>query len=217
MCAARFSGCLNGLSAEEAGPVMASRMMDWAEAGPRILHSLERGTVMTVFYQKKSQRPERRTFQIKQDTRQIVWSRNPDKVEGEIDMREIRELRLGKGSRDFERYPEEARKLDSAHCFIVLYGLEFRLRTLSVAAFSEEEVNMWVTGLNWLMIDTQRAPAPQQVDRWLRKQFEVMDRSHEGSITVKDVRLSCACKGIRVPTMRFPQRDKLPGQQAPSG
>lgn len=40
---------------------------------------------------------------------------------------------MGKGSRDFERYPEEARKLDSAHCFIVLYGPEFRLRTLSVA------------------------------------------------------------------------------------
>lgn len=50
-----------------------------------------------------------------------------------VDIREIRELRLGKGSRDFERYPEEARKLDSSHCFIVLYGLEFRLRTLSVA------------------------------------------------------------------------------------
>lgn len=50
-----------------------------------------------------------------------------------VDIREIRELRLGKGSRDFERYAEEARKLDSTHCFIVLYGLEFRLRTLSVA------------------------------------------------------------------------------------
>ena len=50
-----------------------------------------------------------------------------------VDIREIRELRLGKGSRDFERYPEEARKLDTAHCFIVLYGLEFRLRTLSLA------------------------------------------------------------------------------------
>lgn len=50
-----------------------------------------------------------------------------------VDIREIRELRLGKGSRDFERYPEEARKLDPAHCFIVLYGVEFRLRTLSVA------------------------------------------------------------------------------------
>ncbi|TKS75122.1 1-phosphatidylinositol 4,5-bisphosphate phosphodiesterase gamma-1 [Collichthys lucidus] len=197
---ARFSGCLNGCAEEVAavagggggaaagapGPVTASRMLDWTEAGPRILHSLEMGTVMTIFYQKKSQRPERRTFQIKQDMRQIVWSRNPDKIEGELDIREIRELRLGKGSRDFERYPEEARKLDAAHCFIVLYGLEFRLRTLSVAAFSEEEVNMWITGLNWLMNDTQRAPAPQQIDRWLRKQFEVMDRSHEGSYLTGD-------------------------------
>lgn len=33
------------------------------------------------------------------------------------------------------------------------------------AAFSEEEVNMWITGLNWLMTDTQKAPAPQQIDR----------------------------------------------------
>uniref|UniRef100_A0A8C8FMB0 1-phosphatidylinositol 4,5-bisphosphate phosphodiesterase gamma n=1 Tax=Oncorhynchus tshawytscha TaxID=74940 RepID=A0A8C8FMB0_ONCTS len=176
--------------------------------GTRILHSLEIGTVMTVFYQKKSQRPERRTFQIRQDTRQIAWSRNPDKIEGEIDIREIRELRLGKGSRDFERYPEEARKLDSAHCFIVLYGLEFRLKTLSVAAFSEEEVNMWITGINWLMMDTQRASAPQQIDRWLRRQFEVMDRNREGSITVKDVKALLPHINYRVPNMRF-LKDKL--------
>lgn len=90
MCAARFSGCLNGCVEEAAGgavgaggPATASRMLDWAEAGSRVLHSLEMGTVMTVFYQKKSQRPERRTFQINQDMRQIVWSRNPDKKEGE--------------------------------------------------------------------------------------------------------------------------------------
>lgn len=90
MCAARFSGCLNGCTEEAAGggagvncPVTASRMLEWAEKPPRILHSLEMGTVMTIFYQKKSQRPERRTFQIKQDMRQIVWSRHPDKIEGE--------------------------------------------------------------------------------------------------------------------------------------
>uniref|UniRef100_A0AAY5KUY4 1-phosphatidylinositol 4,5-bisphosphate phosphodiesterase gamma n=1 Tax=Esox lucius TaxID=8010 RepID=A0AAY5KUY4_ESOLU len=220
MCAARFSsssvnGCggvgdrdetaTNGPgNSPGAGPATASRMLDWSESGPRILHSLEIGTVMTVFYQKKSQRPERRTFQIRQDTRQIVWSRNPDKMEGEIDMREIKELRLGKGSRDFERYPEEARKLDPSHCFIVLYGLEFRLKTLSVAAFSEEEVNMWITGLSWLMLDTQRASATQ----WLRRQFEGMDRNREGSITVKDVKALLPQINYRVPNMRF-LKDKL--------
>lgn len=90
MCAARFGGCTNACAEEKEeeapGPVPASRVMllDRAEAGPpRVLHSLETGTVMTVFYQKKSQRPERRTFQVRQDTRQIVWSRNPEKTEGE--------------------------------------------------------------------------------------------------------------------------------------
>lgn len=58
-------------------------MLDWTEAGPRILHSLETGTVLTLFYQKKSQRPERRTFQVRPDLRLLVWSRNPEKAEGE--------------------------------------------------------------------------------------------------------------------------------------
>uniref|UniRef100_A0A1A8FWG6 1-phosphatidylinositol 4,5-bisphosphate phosphodiesterase gamma n=2 Tax=Nothobranchius korthausae TaxID=1143690 RepID=A0A1A8FWG6_9TELE len=211
MCAARFSGCLNGCTEEPP----ASRMLDWTEAGPSILHSLEMGTEMTIFYQKKSQRPERKTFQIRQDTRQIVWSRNPGKTEGEVDIREIRELRLGKGSRDFERYPEETRKLEPTHCFIILYGLEFRLRTLSLAAFSEDEVNMWITGLSWLMMDTQRAPAPQQIDRWLRKQFEVLDRSHEGSITLKDVKALLPQINYRVPNTRF-LKDKLQEVEARS-
>uniref|UniRef100_H2MCH7 1-phosphatidylinositol 4,5-bisphosphate phosphodiesterase gamma n=1 Tax=Oryzias latipes TaxID=8090 RepID=H2MCH7_ORYLA len=186
-------------------------------AGPRILHTLEMGMGLTVFYQKKSQRPERRTFHIRQDTRQIVWCRNRDKIEGEVDIREIRELRLGKGSRDFERYPEEARKLDPTLCFIVLYGVEFRLRTLCVAAYSEEEVNMWISGLNWMMMDTKRAPAPQQIDRcvWLRKQFEVMDRSHEGSITVKEVKALLPQINYRVPNTRF-LKDKLQEVEARS-
>lgn len=50
-----------------------------------------------------------------------------------VDIREIKEIRLGKNSRDFERYPEDARKLDFTMCFIILYGMDFRLRTLSVA------------------------------------------------------------------------------------
>ncbi|XP_077389932.1 1-phosphatidylinositol 4,5-bisphosphate phosphodiesterase gamma-1-like isoform X2 [Festucalex cinctus] len=211
MCAARLVGCqLNGCREEEAMVMMMMMMERTTEAGgPRVLHGLEMGSVMTLFYHKKSQRPDKRTVQIKQDTRQIVWRRaGSDKIEGEVDIREIRELRLGKGSRDFERYPEEARKVDSALCFIVLYGLEFRLRTLSVAAFSADDVNMWMTGLNWLMTDTQSAPAPLQTDRWLRKQFEVMDRNHEGSVTVKDVKALLPQINYKVPNMRF-LKDKL--------
>uniref|UniRef100_A0A8C3XZW0 1-phosphatidylinositol 4,5-bisphosphate phosphodiesterase gamma n=1 Tax=Catharus ustulatus TaxID=91951 RepID=A0A8C3XZW0_CATUS len=171
----------------------------------RILRCLEMGTVLTLFYQKKSQRPERRTFQVKLETRQIIWSRTPEKVEGDIDIREIKEIRLGKNSRDFERYPEDARKLDFTMCFIILYGMDFRLRTLSVAG---EDINLWITGLNWLVADTQRAQTPLQIERWLRKQFDGMDRAREGSITVKDLKAMLPQVNYRVPNMRF-LRDKL--------
>ncbi|XP_039609688.1 1-phosphatidylinositol 4,5-bisphosphate phosphodiesterase gamma-1-like isoform X1 [Polypterus senegalus] len=197
------------------GPGCSLRMLDWGEAGGRVLRSLDLGTVMMLFHQKKSQRPERRTFQVKQDTRQIIWSRNADKIEGEIDIREIKEIRLGKNSRDFERYPEEARKVDASLCFIILYGMEFRLKTLSVAAFSEEEVNLWITGLNWLVMDTQKASAPCQIERWLRKQFDTMDRNREGSVTVKDLKSMLPQVNYRVPNMRF-LRDKLQEVEARS-
>uniref|UniRef100_A0A8B9SH35 1-phosphatidylinositol 4,5-bisphosphate phosphodiesterase gamma n=1 Tax=Anas platyrhynchos TaxID=8839 RepID=A0A8B9SH35_ANAPL len=150
------------------------------EAGDmgRILRCLEMGTVLTLFYQKKSQRPERRTFQVKLETRQIIWSRTPEKVEGDIDIREIKEIRLGKNSRDFERYPEDARKLRLHH----------------------EDINLWITGLNWLVADTQKAQTPLQIERmnptpWVR-------------ITVKDLKAMLPQVNYRVPNMRF-LRDKL--------
>ncbi|XP_058879019.1 1-phosphatidylinositol 4,5-bisphosphate phosphodiesterase gamma-1-like isoform X1 [Acipenser ruthenus] len=201
------NGCLED-TANGTVPSSTLRMLDWGESGARVLRSLDMGTVMTLFYQKKSQRPEKRTFQVKQETRQIIWSRNRDKIEGEIDIREIKEIRLGKSSRDFDRYPEEVRKLDSSQCFIILYGMEFRLKTLSVAAFNEEEVTLWITGLTWLVMDSQKASAPYQIDRWLRKQFDSMDRNREGSITVKDLKAMLPQANYRVPNMRF-LRDKL--------
>uniref|UniRef100_A0A8C2Z8I1 Phosphoinositide phospholipase C n=1 Tax=Cyclopterus lumpus TaxID=8103 RepID=A0A8C2Z8I1_CYCLU len=98
------------------------------------LYDLELGTVLTLFYSKKSQRPERRTFQVKLETRTIIWTRGTDKIEGEIDIREIKEIRPGQKSRDFERYVEDsAARLEQAHCFVILYGTEFRLKSLSLA------------------------------------------------------------------------------------
>lgn len=51
-----------------------------------------------------------------------------------VDIREIKEIRPGQKSRDFERYLEDsAARLDQAHCFVILYGTEFRLKSLSLA------------------------------------------------------------------------------------
>ncbi|XP_073433451.1 1-phosphatidylinositol 4,5-bisphosphate phosphodiesterase gamma-1-like [Dendrobates tinctorius] len=174
----------------------------------RNMRHLETGTVLTLFYQKKSQRPERRTFQLRLDTRQVIWFRTPEKVEGEVDIREIKEIRPGKNSRDFERYPEDARKVDASLCFIILYGADFRLKTISVAAFSEEEVTLWIGGLSWAQRDTLKSPSPLQVERWLRKLFEAIDRAKDGSVSLKDLKVLLPQVNYRVPNMRF-LRDKL--------
>ncbi|XP_044940135.1 1-phosphatidylinositol 4,5-bisphosphate phosphodiesterase gamma-1 isoform X2 [Mustela putorius furo] len=178
-----------------------------APSDAEVLHlcrSLEVGTVMTLFYSKKSQRPERKTFQVKLETRQITWSRGADKIEGAIDIREIKEIRPGKTSRDFDRYQEDpAFRPDQSHCFVILYGMEFRLKTLSLQATSEDEVNMWVKGLTWLMEDTLQAATPLQIERWLRKQFYSVDRNREDRISAKDLKNMLSQVNYRVPNMRF--------------
>lgn len=53
-----------------------------------------------------------------------------------MNLREVREVRDGKNSKDFDRWPEEARKYDPSVCFVILYGNDFKLKTLSVAGKS---------------------------------------------------------------------------------
>ncbi|KAI3356915.1 hypothetical protein L3Q82_003560 [Scortum barcoo] len=228
-----------------------------------LYRDLELGTVLTLFYSKKSQRPERRTFQVKLETRTIIWTRGTDKIEGEtssdvkhqsnivscilempfvnnggiirsacqsrvalsgsllahlaVDIREIKEIRPGQKSRDFERYVEDsAGRLDQAHCFVILYGTEFRLKSLSLAATSDEEMTMWVKGLNWLVADTLKSPTPLQIERWLRKQFYAVDRNREDRISCKDLKSMLSQVNYRVPNMRF-LREKLPDSELRNG
>ncbi|MGH0164756.1 UNVERIFIED_CONTAM: hypothetical protein FKN15_047914 [Acipenser sinensis] len=233
-----------------------------------LYRDLELGTVLTLFYSKKSQRPERRTFHVKLETRQIIWSRGTDKIEGEIDIREIKEIRAGRNSRDFERYIEDTSvrlehslcfvilygtefrlralslavdireikeiragrnsrdferyiedtsvRLEHSLCFVILYGTEFRLRALSLAATSDEEMTMWVKGLSWLVADTLNSSTPLQIERWLRKQFYAADRSREDKISSKDLKSMLCQVNYRVPNMRF-LREKFPDVELKNG
>ncbi|KAI5735456.1 hypothetical protein M8J77_018535 [Diaphorina citri] len=148
---------------------------------------LERGTVVTLFFPRK--RPERNTLMIRRETRQIIWSRTLSHrySEGSVDMREVKEVRVGKCFKDFDRWPEESGRVDAARCFIVLYGSEFKLKTLSIAAFSEKECGLWVTGLRYLVPDTLRAPYPLNVERWLRKHFYSLEGPRE-TVNLKDIK-----------------------------
>ena len=48
-------------------------------------------------------------------------------------MREVKEIRSGKNYKHFEQWPEEAKRIESLRCFIVFYGSEFKLKSLSIA------------------------------------------------------------------------------------
>ncbi|KAL8181515.1 UNVERIFIED_CONTAM: hypothetical protein K2H54_004715 [Gekko kuhli] len=76
MALSRLAGSLNGFPPEEAAGGAGGDL-------GRVLRCLEAGAVLTLFYQKKSQRPERRTFQVRLKSRQVVWSRAPEKLEGD--------------------------------------------------------------------------------------------------------------------------------------
>uniref|UniRef100_A0A8C8C3S7 1-phosphatidylinositol 4,5-bisphosphate phosphodiesterase gamma n=1 Tax=Oncorhynchus tshawytscha TaxID=74940 RepID=A0A8C8C3S7_ONCTS len=174
-----------------------------------LYRDLELGTVLTLFYSKKSQRPERRTFQVKLETRTIIWTRGTDKIEGEIDIREIKEIRAGQKSRDFERYVEDSTaRLDQAHCFVILHGTEFRLKALSLAATSDEEMTMWVKGLTWLVADTLKSPTPLQIERYTFIRL--------GRISCKDLKSMLCQVNYRVPNMKF-LREKLPDSELRNG
>lgn len=50
-----------------------------------------------------------------------------------VEMREVKEIRVGKNSKDFEKWLEEAKRMENLKCFVVFYGSEFKLKSLSIA------------------------------------------------------------------------------------
>lgn len=101
-----------------------------------IVSQLERGTLVTKYSWRK--KAERKTLAIRRETKQIIWTTRPTTptkltVDGAVNIGEIKELRQGKNSKDFEKWPEDAKKYESSKCFVVLYGNEFKLRVLSIA------------------------------------------------------------------------------------
>src|SRR5690348_3114149 len=98
------------------------------------------GSVLTKFYPKG--KPEKRSFFIRRETRQLIWCvplAGKNQVEGFVDFREIKEIRIGRCSKIFERWQEDAKKWETGQCFVILYGNTFRLKTVScVGKFSSQ-------------------------------------------------------------------------------
>lgn len=206
-------GALSGGDTCPTAPEMASSSLSDGTIGsigltpPEVMEPtirlLEVGTVMVKFFPKR--RPERRTFCIKLETRQIIWLRanttatgkNP--YEGAVDLREVKQVRPGKTSKDFERWPDDVKKMESNTCFTVFYGSEFRQKTLSCSAQSAKECDCWIKGIEFLTKDTLTAPYPLQVERWLRKEFYSMENG-KGIVTMKDLKAFLPRINCKIPT-----------------
>ncbi|XP_029463990.1 1-phosphatidylinositol 4,5-bisphosphate phosphodiesterase gamma-2 [Rhinatrema bivittatum] len=151
----------------------------------QIKRSLELGTVMTVFSLRKAQ-PERRTIQVIMETRQVAWSKTADKIEGFLDIMEIKEIRPGKNAKDFER--GKAVRLKEDGCFTILYGSQFVLNTLCLEADSPEDANKWQCGLRILHQEVMSAPTPTIIESWLRKQIYSIDQTRRNSISLREMK-----------------------------
>ena len=120
------------------GPVMsclaASKEME------QIIRRLESGSVLTKFFNKG--KPERKTFFVRLETRQLFWTTGSNDrktgIEGSIDLREVKEVRIGPISKLMDKMLEEDffRKWERQQCLSLLYGQSFRLKTLCCVGMS---------------------------------------------------------------------------------
>lgn len=147
----------------------------------QLISYIERGSTVLKFFPRK--RPERRALCVRRETHQVLWSRinAPQRqgYEGALDIRDVKEVRTGKSSKDFERWPEETKRLESSKCFTIYYGTEFKLRCASFVAQTDKECEAWVKGVLYLIAEAVSASYPLQIERWLRKEFYSIENSHE--------------------------------------
>nr|XP_039265386.1 1-phosphatidylinositol 4,5-bisphosphate phosphodiesterase gamma-1-like isoform X1 [Styela clava] len=142
-----------------------------------VLRRIEMGNLMKKFSAKKT-RSEDCTFQVNLLTRCMTWSRRNGIAEGSVNIREIKEIRKGKVSRDFERLIDESRHIDPDMCFIILYGQDFTLKLMSIAANNPEDVDVWIKGLSYLVHNSVTASYFSQLGWWLRREFEQINQQN---------------------------------------
>jgi len=49
-----------------------------------------------------------------------------------VDLKDVKEVRYGRNSKEFDRWPDELKKFETSKCFAIFHGNNFKLKTLSV-------------------------------------------------------------------------------------
>ncbi|CAL4239030.1 unnamed protein product [Meganyctiphanes norvegica] len=95
-------------------------------------HYIEDGTSVKRFYSHRH-RPDNGKLSIRRETSQIVWEGPGPSEEIITSLSEIKEIRRGKSSKDFNSWKSEAKTHNESVCFIVYFGTDFKLKSLSIA------------------------------------------------------------------------------------
>lgn len=193
------------------------------EMGP-IIAALKEGSAMTRYYS-KNKTPDLRIFMLKMEEFQVVWCRTGKeggRLEGSVFIREIKEVRRGLGSKDFDRNPETARRLDPNCCLAIFYGNEFKLKTLSLVAHSFKEREFWVRGLVYLMYESLIATQEVLIHRWLLREWNGMaavastprrsTADHSVYIGMKDLRAFFQRANIKISNARLKELVQIAGR-----
>uniref|UniRef100_A0A673BF19 Phosphoinositide phospholipase C n=1 Tax=Sphaeramia orbicularis TaxID=375764 RepID=A0A673BF19_9TELE len=169
----------------------------------QIKRDMEMGVVMTVFRQKA----ERLTVQVIMETQQVAWTRTADKTDGVLDLFEIREVRPGRNSKDFERFKDGKDKHEENSCFTIFYGSQFVLNTLSLGADSVDEAQKWLVGLELLRQETLAAPTPVLIESISMKELKtllpLLNYKVPGSRALKDKFVEVGAKKDRLDFEQF--------------
>uniref|UniRef100_A0A8C1L4Y7 Phosphoinositide phospholipase C n=1 Tax=Cyprinus carpio TaxID=7962 RepID=A0A8C1L4Y7_CYPCA len=170
-----------------------------------IKRDLEMGIVMTVY----RQRMERLTVQVIMETRQVAWTRTANKTEGVLDLFEIREVRPGKNSKDFDRFKDSKDKYtDPNSCFTIFYGSQFVLNTLSLGGMCVFlYILHFLTLIKSLYCHSTICPSVI-CNIWLRKQMYSVNQTKKNSITLKELKSLLPQMNFKVPGGRF-LKDKI--------
>uniref|UniRef100_A0A3P8UDM4 1-phosphatidylinositol 4,5-bisphosphate phosphodiesterase gamma n=1 Tax=Cynoglossus semilaevis TaxID=244447 RepID=A0A3P8UDM4_CYNSE len=163
-----------------------------------VKRDLEMGVVMTVFRQKA----ERLTVQVIMETWQVAWTRTANKTDGVLDLFEIREVRPGRNSKDFDRFRDGKDKHSDSCCFTIFYGSNFVLNTLSLGADSPEEAQKWLLGLELLRQEAVTSPTPLVIESWLRKQMYSVNQHRTNRISMKELKALLPLINYKAPSTR---------------
>uniref|UniRef100_A0A8C9U8Y8 Phosphoinositide phospholipase C n=1 Tax=Scleropages formosus TaxID=113540 RepID=A0A8C9U8Y8_SCLFO len=166
--------------------------------GSLIKQDLKMGMMMAVFREKA----EYLIVQVVMESRQVAWIHSEDKIEGALDLHEIREVRPGKNSKDFERCKDSKDHQDKT-CFTIFYGSQFVLNTLSLSGEFVEDAEKWLIGLELLRQEALAAPTPAIIESWLRKQMYSIDQTKKNSISMKDLKFLLPQISFKIPHARY--------------